>query len=80
MVNDKELQLAIAQLARSAPRNWNEFLAAYRVHSHEILKQVISSPPEALHVAQGRAKHSDELLRLFDTALATAEQIEKRNR
>lgn len=55
-------------------------MAAYRIHCHETLKQVISSPPETIQVAQGRAKHADELLRLLETALATAEQIEKRNK
>jgi hypothetical protein len=70
--------MSLAQLARSAPGNWDKFLAAYRVHCTEILKQVISSPPDSLHVAQGRAKHADEFLRLLETAVANAEQIEKR--
>ena len=79
-MNDRELQQAAAQLARVAPRLWVEFLATYRMHSHETLKQMISSPSETVHVAQGRARHADELLRLLESALATAEQIEKRNR
>lgn len=74
------LQQAAAQLARSSPRSWDEFLAAYRAHCHEVLKQVISSPPETVQVAQGRARHADELLKQLETALAVAEQIEKRNR
>lgn len=77
-MNDKELQQSIAQLIRAAPASWEKFMAAYRIHCHETLKQVISSPPETIQVAQGRAKHADELLRLLDSALATAEQIEKR--
>lgn len=72
------LQLAVAHLARSAPQDWERFLAAYRAYNTEVLKQVITSPPESLHVAQGRAKQADEFLRLLDTSLATAEMIEKR--
>ena len=75
-----DLQKFIAQLARSSPQSWNEFLAAYRAHCLDVLKQVISSPPETVQVAQGRAKHADELLRLLETAVATAEQIERRNK
>lgn len=74
------LQQATAQLARSAPQSWEQFLAAYRAHHLDILKQIVSSPPETVHVAQGRAKHADELLRLFETAVATAEQIERKMR
>lgn len=74
------LQQATAQLARSAPMNWDEFMAAYRAHYQDILKQMVSSPPETVQVAQGRAKLADELLRLFETAVATAEQIERRNK
>lgn len=79
-MNERDFQLTVAHLARSAPGNWDKFLAAYRVHYNEILTQVISSPPESVLVAQGRAKHADELLRLFNTSLAVAEQIEKRNK
>jgi hypothetical protein len=78
-MNDHELQHAAAQLARSAPSSWHQFLAAYRVHCNDLLKQMITSPPDIVQVAQGRAKHGDELLRLLETAVATAEQIAKRN-
>lgn len=77
-MSDKDFIPVIAQLARSSPGSWDRFLAAYRAHCNDVLTQTLSSPPESVLVAQGRAKHADELLRLFSTALATAEQMEKR--
>jgi hypothetical protein len=78
MSDRSALQLAVAHLARSAPQSWEQFLAAYRVYSTEVLKQVLSSPPESLHVAQGRAKQADEFLRVLESSPGIAEQIEKR--
>lgn len=78
MSDRNTLTFAVAHLARSAPQDWEQFLAAYRAYNLEVLKQVLTSPPEALHVAQGRAKQADEFLRVLETSLATAEQIEKR--
>jgi hypothetical protein len=78
-MNDRSaLQLAVAHMARSAPQSWEQFLAAYRVYNNDVLKQVLSSPPESLQVAQGRAKQSDEFLRVLESSLGVAEQIEKR--
>ena len=78
MSDRSTLQLAVAHLARSAPMDWERFLAAYRVYNVEILKQLVSSPPESVHVAQGRAKQSDEFLRILETSLGIAEQIERK--
>ncbi len=78
MSDRSALQLAVAHMARSAPESWDRFLAAYRVYNLEVLKQVISSQPESLPVAQGRAKQADEFLRILESSLGIAEQIERR--
>lgn len=74
---DREFSLAIASLTRSAPTDWERFLAAYRVYNAGLLKQLIASPVDQLQVAQGRAKNGDELLRIFEGARLAAEQITK---
>lgn len=79
-MNSKELQLSIAKLQRSAPRAFDEFRAAYQLYCTEVLREIISSPPESVQVAQGRAKFADEFLRLLNASLAVAEQIEKRTK
>lgn len=73
-----DLVKACAQLARSAPRSWDDFLAAYRAYSIEVTNQMVSSPADTLHVAQGRAKQAHELLRIMENALRTAEQLERK--
>lgn len=78
MSDRSTLQISVAHLARSAPENWERFLAEYRAYNTEVLKQVLSSPPESVFVAQGRAKQADEFLRILESSLATAEQIERR--
>lgn len=62
-------QLATARLSQSG--DWEAFLSAYREYNAEILKQMISSPLDQLQIAQGRARHADELLRLFEAARTT---------
>lgn len=76
-MNDKELIIAAAQLAQTAAGSWEKFLAALRAHNAAVTNQLVSSPIEVLPVAQGRAKHAQELLTTLENCRTVAEQIEK---
>jgi hypothetical protein len=79
-MNDRELILAAAKLARTAPENWNEFLGALAAHTDNQISNCISSPLEALPQNQGRAQSMVALLKVLRECLKTADQIEGKRR
>lgn len=76
MTGDRELILRAAELARSAPRNWNEFLGAFQHFTDQIKNDCIQSPLEHLPVTQGRAQLAAHLLTMLTNCLASADKIE----
>lgn len=76
MVGDKELILRAAELARTSPRSWNEFLGALSSFTDHVKNDCIQSPLEQLPVAQGRAQIAAHLLGLLATCLQSADRIE----
>jgi len=62
IVNDKDLILKSAALARAAPGEWSEFLAALQGYTDRTVKELVASPPEILQVNQGRLRMLGTLL------------------
>lgn len=77
-MSDRELILAAAKLARTAPENWNEFLGALDVYTNTHVSNCISSPLEALAQNQGRAQSMVALQKLLRGSLKSADHIEGR--
>lgn len=77
-MSDRDLILAAAKLARSAPETWEEFLGALQNYTEAQISNCISSPLEELQRAQGRAQNASALLRLIREALKNADQIERK--
>jgi hypothetical protein len=63
-----------------APREWSDFLAAFKAYTDNRRDQCISSPPDAILAAQGRAQQCASLVRLFDECLKTADQIQEKRK
>jgi len=80
MVGDRELILRGAELARSAPRSWNEFLGALSVFTEHQKNNCIQSPLDQLPVAQGRAQLAAHLLDLLANCISSADKIEGRHK
>jgi len=78
-MSDVQLIVASAALARRAPEEWLDFLAAFKNYTDTRRDQCVSSPVDTLQVAQGRAQQCVSLLRLLEECVKTADQItEKR--
>ena len=75
-MNDRELILKAAALARSAPEDWKQFVGALSAYTDVQISNCISSPLEALPQNQGRAQACVAILRSFRECLKTADQIE----
>ncbi len=75
----REIALCAARVARRAPEEWGALIAALKSLSDHRRDECVSSPADAVFIAQGRARESASLLRMFETCLKTADQIaEKR--
>lgn len=79
-MSDRDLILKAANLARSAPKEWSDFLAAFKDYADTRRDQCVSSSPDALFVAQGRAQSCVALLRLFEDCLKAADQIQEKRK
>lgn len=75
---DRNLILAAAELARSNPQKWDEFLTAMSEYSAKAMDTLVSSGPENLKVAQGRAQMSRDLKALLEGAVKSADRITSR--
>lgn len=80
MSADKELILRAAELARTAPRAYQEFLGALSNFTDQIKNDCIQSPLDLLPVAQGRAQNAARLLNLLANCLSSADKIEGKNK
>lgn len=79
-MNDRELILASAKLARSAPETWTEFLGAFDAYTNTQISNCISSPLEALAQNQGRAQSLVALQKVLRDCLKSADQIERKSK
>jgi hypothetical protein len=76
MAGDRELILRAAELARSAPRAYEEFLGALSDYTDQVKTDCISSPLDLLPVAQGRAQLAARLQNLLANCLSSADKFE----
>ena len=76
MTSERDLIVKAADLARSAPRAWTEFLGAFFDYSNRQKDYCIQSPLEHLPVAQGRAQQAAHLYGLFEACVRSADNIE----
>lgn len=77
-MSDRELILAAAKLARSAPESWKQFLGAFDDYANSHVSNCISSSLEALAQNQGRAQSMVALQKLLRDSLKSADHIEGR--
>lgn len=73
---DRDLILAAARLARSAPEGWQQFLGAFQSYANQQRDNCVQSPLDLLPVTQGRAQCAAHLQGLFAECLSKADQIE----
>lgn len=79
-MSDRDLILKTASLARMAPQEWSDFLAAFKQYTDTRRDQCVSSPVDTILIAQGRAQQCASLLRLFEECLTTADQIQEKRK
>ena len=76
----KSVALRAAELARRAPDEWERLLEALQSLTDHRRDECVSSPAEAVYVAQGRAREAASLLRTFQMCLKTADQITEKKK
>jgi hypothetical protein len=74
-LNDKDLIIAAAALARASPERWTMFVKAYGEYADGKIVECVSAQIDMLPTAQGRAQALVSLGRLFDECLRTSENI-----
>jgi hypothetical protein len=74
-LNDRDLILATANLARRAPDEWAKFMEAFGDYVEDKIVNCVEAPPEMLPIAQGRAQSLVKLGQLLGDCLKTAEAI-----
>lgn len=75
---DIDLIRKTADLARSAPREWELFLVAMQAHADHKKDECVRAPLELLQVAQGTARAAAAYHDLFRNAVTTAARIAER--
>jgi len=74
-MNNRDLIMKTASLARRAPEEWSAFLGAFSEYADSTRDQCVSSPIDSVLLAQGRARETGSLLRLFNECQKTADQM-----
>lgn len=72
------LQVKAAALAMKCPKEWKEFMEALQVYVNQRKDEMVSSPPDLVMVAQGRAREASTFLRCMDDCVVVADQLSKR--
>lgn len=76
MTVERDLIMAAARLARTAPINWDQFLAAVQAYSSQQITNCIQSPLDQLPVSQGRAQATARLYGILAECVSSADKIE----
>lgn len=71
------LVMAAAAVARSAPQAWAGFMAELLARADNEKTACIMSPPDMLHVRQGRAQFANELALLTANCVREADQLQR---
>ena len=72
------LALKAEQLARSSPREWEEFLVELEQYTEHFRNACIQSAPEGILVFQGRAQALSSLLVNLRKCKETADKISRK--
>ena len=75
--HNERLILRAAQLARSNPAAWSDFVKCLEHMSDHATTQLIQSPPETLQSAQGRARAFADILKSLEDCVTRADRIQK---
>lgn len=75
MKPDEALIAAAVELSSSAPRQWQEFLAALKLHSDKRRDECVRAPSAEVFIAQGRAQESSTLVDTLTGCRQTWERI-----
>ena len=71
----EELIVKAAALAKSAPAQWADFLAAFAKYKEVHRDNLLNSPPDALQINQGRAQILSVVHDLLSDAVKNAEKM-----
>lgn len=74
----EQLILKAANLARSAPHEWAEFLQAFADFSEHHRDNLLNSPLDALQVNQGRAQMLKTTNEMLAKAVTEADKIKRK--
>ena len=77
-MNDRDLILAAAELARSSPEAWSRFLTRFGDYAEDKIVECVQAPLDMLPVAQGRAQALVKLGQLLEDCIKTADAITSR--
>jgi hypothetical protein len=69
------LILKAADLARSSPNRWAEFVAAFRAYGDVAKDECVKAPLDELQRAQGRAQSTASMVTLLEGVVKTADHI-----
>jgi hypothetical protein len=78
LTGEKELALAVAQLAYRAPQEFAQFVSALTLYAEKRRDELLESPPNTLTFNQGRAKACVQLRDTIANATRTAEAIQQK--
>jgi hypothetical protein len=74
-LNDRDLILAAAQLARRAPEEWNKFMNTFADYTEDKIVDCVQAPLDMLPVAQGRAQALVKLGQIMGDCVKLADNI-----
>jgi hypothetical protein len=74
MTEDKTLSLPAAQLARAAPREWEQFKAAFRLFADLRRDELVAAGADELKRSQGRAQICVQINSLLEDCVKVADR------
>jgi hypothetical protein len=74
------LAKAAMELRAASPKAWNAFLSAVTLRLDDVTEACITSTPERLQEAQGRAREIRDLFKALHEAPQLAQQLQEKER
>jgi hypothetical protein len=74
-LNDKNIILAAAALARVAPEAWTKFHAALYDYADQRCVEMVAAPVDMVQIAQGRAQALQTLYRTLENCSRKSENM-----
>lgn len=76
--SDAQFTVAAEKLKRAAPKEFDEFLAAFKSIASQAQTTLLSAPLADLQGAQGQAQMAARLLKLLRNCSERADQLQRR--